>query len=50
MLCSREITKIAYFVGLTAQLGKKNLNLFKVLCKEQAEMAKNVGNIDVPNL
>ncbi|QCE15015.1 hypothetical protein DEO72_LG11g2023 [Vigna unguiculata] len=30
--------------------GKKNLNLFKALRKEQAEKAKNVGNVDVPNL
>jgi len=50
MLCSREITEIAYFVGLMAQLGKKNLNLFKALRKEQAEKAKNVENTDVPNL
>jgi len=33
-----------------AQFGKKNLNLFKALHKEQAEKAKNVGNTDIPNL
>jgi len=33
-----------------AQLGKKNLNLFKALHKEQAEKAKNARNADVPNL
>jgi len=33
-----------------AQLGKKNLSLFKALRKEQAEKAKNVENTDVPNL
>jgi len=33
-----------------AQLGKKNLNMFKALSKEQAKKAKNVGNTNVPNL
>ncbi|QCD93987.1 hypothetical protein DEO72_LG5g2065 [Vigna unguiculata] len=33
-----------------AQLGKKNLNLFRALRKEQAEKAKNAWNTKVPNL
>jgi len=33
-----------------AQLGKKNLDLFRTLCREQVEKAKNVGNTKVPNL
>jgi len=33
-----------------AQLGKKNLNMFTTLRKEQAKRATNVGNADVPNL
>jgi len=41
---------IVYVAGLMAQLGKKNLNMFKALHKEQAEKAKNVENVDVPNL
>ena len=37
-------------VGHMAQIGKKNLNLFQALRKEKAAKAKNVGNIEVPNL
>jgi len=50
MFYSREITVIVYVVGLMAQLGKKNLNLFKSLRMEQAEKAKNAGNADITNL
>jgi len=46
----REITTHVYFVGHTAYLGKKNLNLFGTLRKEQAEKSKNAGNTEVPNL
>ncbi|QCE11063.1 hypothetical protein DEO72_LG10g2296 [Vigna unguiculata] len=45
----REITKCACFAGHMAQLRKK-INLFRSLCKEHNEKAKNMGNTKVPNL
>ena len=44
-----EIIIYVYVLGHMVQLGK-NLNLFRTLCKEQAEKAKNAGNTEVPNL
>jgi len=49
MLGVREITKCACFAGHMAQLRKK-INLFRSLCKEHNEKAKNMGNTKVPNL
>jgi len=37
-------------VGHMAQVGKKNLNLFKALRKEKAAKAKAAGSTEVPNL
>ena len=46
----REIIICVCVPGHMAQLGKKNLNLFKTLHREQAEKVKNVENTKVPNL
>ena len=46
----RELTTYVCVPSHMVQLGKKNLNLFRTLCKEQAEKAKNAGNTEVPNL
>jgi len=50
MLYVREIIAYVCVLGHMAQLGKKNLNLFRTLRREQVEKAKNAGNTEVPNL
>ncbi|QCD96333.1 hypothetical protein DEO72_LG6g1035 [Vigna unguiculata] len=40
----------SFVLGHMAKFGKKNLNLFRTLCKEQVEKSKNAGNTEVPNM